>query len=94
MSEATEDSLIPAVFEQLLQSLDLTGAFPGDRGPGPSQVTQLPDRLGRHERATDQTMGTQLSQPGRVRDVGLAAGQIPHMPSVDQQHLEPASSSR
>ena len=51
MSEATDGQLDPGVFEQLLQPLDLPAAFPGDRGAGAGQVPQLPDRLGRHERA-------------------------------------------
>ncbi len=61
------------VLEQLLQPLDLPAAFPGDRGPGPGQVPQLPDRLGRHERAPHQPVRAELGQPGRVGDIGLAA---------------------
>jgi hypothetical protein len=35
----------------------------------------------------------QLRQPGRVADIGLAAGQDLDMPGVDQQQLEPRSST-
>ena len=59
----------PGVFEQLLQPLDLAGAFTGDRGAGAGQVAQLPDRLGWNERPTDQTMRAELSQPGGIGDV-------------------------
>ena len=44
--------LDPRVLQQLLQPLDLTGAFPRDGGPGPGQVPELTDRLGWHKRAT------------------------------------------
>jgi len=37
------------VLEQLLQPLDLAAALAGDRGPGPGQVAELPDRFGRDE---------------------------------------------
>ena len=81
--------LDPGVLEQLLQPLDLAASFPGDRRPGPGQVPQLADRLGRHERSPDQAIRSELGQPRRIRDVGLAARQVLHMPSVDQQHLHP-----
>ena len=81
--------LDPGVLEQLLQSLGLPTAFTGDRGPGPGQVPQLPDRLGWHERAPDQPVRTELGQPGRIGDIGLAAREVLHVPGVDQQDLEP-----
>ena len=68
--------LDPGILQQLLQPLDLPAAFAGDRGPGPGQVAQLPDRLGRHERAPDQPVRAELGQPGRVRDIGLAARRV------------------
>ena len=50
----------------------------------------MPDRFGWHERPTDQSVGTELGQPGRVGHIGLAARQVLHMPGVDQHHLEPS----
>ena len=81
--------LDPGVFEQLLQPLYLTGAFPGDRSARPSQITKLPDRLGWHERGPHQTVRAELGQPGRVGDIGLAAREVFHVPRIDQQHIEP-----
>lgn len=76
------------VFEQFLQALDHPAAFPGDGGAGPGQVPQLAYRLGRDERRADQAVGAELVQPGRVRDVGLAAGQVLDVPRVDQDHVQ------
>ena len=78
------------VLEQLLQPLDLPAALPGDRGAGPGQVPKLADRLGRHERPSDQTMRAELRQPGGVTDIGLASWQVLHVPGVNQHHLEGA----
>jgi hypothetical protein len=88
MSEATADSLIPESSSSFLQSLGLPGTLPDDRGPRPGQVPQLTDRLGRHERATDQAVSAELGQPGRVSDIGLAARDRLHVPGVDQHHLD------
>ena len=79
----------PGVFEEFLQPLDLAGAFPRHRGAGARQISQLSDRFRWDERPTDQTMGTELGQPGRVSNVGLAAGQVLHVTRVDQHHLHP-----
>jgi len=52
------------------------------------QLPQLPDRLGRHEARPEQPRLEQLAQPGRVRDIGLAAGDLLDVAGVDQQQLE------
>lgn len=52
-----------SILKQLLQPLRLSGALASDRGPGPGQVSQLPDRLGRHERGLHQPVSAELSQP-------------------------------
>ena len=51
----------PGVFKQLLQPLDLSGAFTSDGGTGAGQIAQLPDRFRWHERPTDQSMRAELS---------------------------------
>jgi len=83
-----DGQLDPCVLQHLLQTLRLAGAFPGDRGPGPGEVTQMPDRLGRDERGPDQPVRRQLGQPGGVRDIGLAAGQVLGVSGIDEHHLE------
>jgi hypothetical protein len=80
--------LDPGVFEQLFQPLYFARAFPSDCGALPSQITKLPDRLGRHERAAHQTVRAELGQPGRVGDIGLAAREILDVPRIDKQHIE------
>jgi hypothetical protein len=52
------------------------------------EIPQLPDRGRRHEAAPQQPMLQQLRQPGRVADIGLAAGEDLDLPGVDQQQLE------
>ncbi len=80
--------LDPRVLQQLFQALDLPRTLSHPRGPGAGEITQLPDRLKGNERAAHQPMGTELGQPRRVGDVGLAAGQILHMPGVDEHHVQ------
>src|SRR5665647_3465908 len=75
------------VLEQLLQPLDLPSPLPGQRGARPGQVAQRPDRRRWHERATDQAVRAELSQPRRIRDVGLAAGHVAGMAGVDEHQL-------
>jgi hypothetical protein len=88
MSQATDDSLIPVLLQQLLQPLGDPGAFAGGVGAGTGEVTQFPHGLVRHEPGPQQPMGTQLRQPGGVADVGLAAGQVPGIAGVDQDHIQ------
>jgi len=54
------------------------------------EIPQLADRLGRHEAAPQQAMLQQLAQPGRIADIGLAAGQNLDVVGVDQQQRKPA----
>ena len=77
------------VLQQLLQPLDLPAAFAGHHRPGPGQVAQLPDRRRGHERSPDQPVRAELGQPGRVRDVALATGEVLDLAGVDEHHLEP-----
>jgi hypothetical protein len=84
----------PGVFEQLLQPLYLTGAFPGDRSARPSQITKLPDRLGWHERGPHKTVCAELGQPGRVGDIGLAAREVFTCRALPSSTSNPASSNR
>jgi hypothetical protein len=48
------------------------------------EVPQLADGRRGHKAAPQQPMLQQLRQPGRVTDIGLAAGQDLDMPGVDQ----------
>ena len=52
------------------------------------QIPQLTDRGRGHEAAPQQPVLQQLCQPGRVADIGLAAGQDLDVAGVDQQQLE------
>jgi hypothetical protein len=54
------------------------------------QIPQLADRRRRHEAAPQQPTLQQLTQPGGITDIGLAAGQDLDVAGVDQQQLEPA----
>lgn len=49
---------------------------------------QLAHRLGRHERGTHQVVRAQLCQPGRVRDVRLAVGQVLDLPRIDEDDAQ------
>src|SRR3954469_482746 len=61
--------LHPGVFQQLLQALDLPGAFPDDLGAVAVQIPQLPDRFRRHEPGPDQAVLDQLRDPLAVLDI-------------------------
>lgn len=87
-SETTADSLMPAVLQELLQSLHDLSPLMGQLGAGSRKVPQLADRLRGDERGPYQAVGAELGQPGRIRDVGLAAGQILHLPGVDQDDVQ------
>ena len=54
------------------------------------EIPQLADGRRRHEAAPQQPTLQQLSQPGGIADVGLAAGQEFDVAGVDQQQLQPA----
>jgi hypothetical protein len=53
------------------------------------QVPQLADDRRGHEAAAEQPTLQQLAQPGRITDIGLAAGQELDVAGVDQQQLQP-----
>jgi hypothetical protein len=90
MSEATE-ATEASVSEQLFQRLDLPAPLPHDVGAGMGQVTELTDGWRWDEGAMDETMGPDRNQPRDVGHVGLATGQVLHVTSVDQHHLEALS---
>jgi len=54
------------------------------------QVPQLANGRRGHEAAPQQPVLQQLGQPGRVANIGLAAGQELDVAGVDQQQLQPA----
>ena len=66
--------LDPGVFEHLVQPVSLTLALLDQRLAITRQVTQRPDRLGRHEARPQQPALKQLTEPLRVQGVGLAPG--------------------
>ena len=61
----------PGVFEFLLQPAGLPGPLRGEGSPVASEITQLPDRLRGHERGPQQPTLTHLTQPRRIRHIGL-----------------------
>jgi hypothetical protein len=50
------------------------------------QLAQLADRLGRHKAWADQPVLDQLGDPGRIGDVGLAAGTLCRWAAFSSQH--------
>ena len=60
-----------------------------DLGPVAGQVQQPGDLPRRHEASPQQAALQQLGEPGRVRGVGLAPGQVLDVAGVDQHQLEP-----
>ena len=93
MSEATDGQLDPGVFQQLLQPLVSRPRSRVDRGAGAGQVPQRRIGAGGTNEPGHQPVLAELSQPGRVRHVGLAAGQGLDMRGVEQQACEPGRSS-
>ena len=77
------------VLEHLLQALGLAGALLDDHLAVASQVAQLADRAWWHEAGADQAVLDQLADPGRVADVGLAAGDVAQVVRVQEPALEP-----
>ena len=84
MSEATADSLIPASSSSFSSRWTSRPRSRVIAVRARVRSRSCADRLGRHERAADQPVRAELGQPGRVRDIGLAAGQVLHVPGVDQ----------
>jgi hypothetical protein len=89
-SVATEALLDAGVLQGLLDPLAL-GAMGLDQALAVAgQIPQLADGRRGHEAAPQQPALQQLTQPGRIADVGLTAGQNLDVAGVDQQQLEPA----
>ena len=80
--------LDPGVLERLVQPVGLALALLDLRLAIPGQVAQRADRLRRHEARPQQPGLGELAQPRRIRDVGLAAGDLLDVPGVDEQALE------
>src|SRR6266542_298538 len=76
------------VLEHLVQALHLPASLLDLRLAVTGQVAQLADRPRRHEARPHQPMLDQLADPGRVGDVGLAAGHVAQMPRIQQPTLE------
>src|SRR5215204_1830607 len=89
-SVATESSLMPA--SSRVFWIRWHSALWAWKGPlaVAGQIPQLADRRWRHEAAAQQPTLQQLTQPGGITDIGLAAGQDLDVAGVDQQQLEPA----
>src|SRR5713226_7665002 len=64
------------VLEHLVQALHLPASLLDLRLAITSQVAQLADRFRRHEARSYESMLNQLTDPGRVGDVGLSAGDV------------------
>src|SRR6266536_242084 len=80
--------LDPGVLEGLVQPVGLALALPDLRLAVAGQVAQGADRLRRHEARLQQHGLEQLAEPGRVGNVGLAAGHLLDMTRVDEQAVE------
>src|SRR3954463_4968199 len=70
-SDAVE--LDAGVLQGLVQSVDLAGALLDLRLAIPSEISELPVRLPRHEAGFKRAGFGEPAQPRGVRDVGLAA---------------------
>jgi hypothetical protein len=79
--------LDPGVLQHPLQPLDLPGALLGQLLGVSGQVPQPGHHRAGHKAAAQQPALQQLSQPGGVGDVGLAPGQVLHVPRIAQQQL-------
>src|SRR5688572_373545 len=74
-SPAPETLLDAGILQGLLDPLALRGVGLEQALAIAGQVAQLTDRGRGHKAAPQQPMLQQLRQPGRVTDIGLAAGQ-------------------
>jgi hypothetical protein len=79
---------VPASSSTLRLPLDLPSALGQQRLAVAGEIPQLPDRLGRHERGTDQPVLDQLADPHRVSHIRLAARDVLEVLSIQQPHLE------
>ncbi len=75
-------------FELLLQPRRLPTTLGDQRGAVAGQIPQLPDRLRRHERGTQQPALTQLTPRRCRKHVGLATGQPLSVGGVDEHHVQ------
>jgi hypothetical protein len=91
-SAATESSLLPASSKGLWGPLAFGGVGLDQPRAVAGEIPQLPDRGRRHEAAPQQPTLQQLSKPGRVTDIGLAAREDLDLAGVDQQQPEARSS--
>jgi hypothetical protein len=89
-SAATETLLDTSVLQGLLDPLALGAMGLDEPLAVADKIPQLPDRRRGHEAAAQQPTLQQLTQPGRIADVGLAAGQDLDVAGIDQQQLQPA----
>ena len=76
--------------ESLLHVLHLPGLTFEQHAALPPQGTQRAHRIGRAERAVQQTIRHELLQPLTIQHIGLAARDILDVPGIDQQHGEAA----
>ncbi len=76
------------VLQHLLQALDRPCALLDLRLAQTGQVAQPPDLQGRHEARAHQPVLDQLTDPGRVDHVRLAAGDVAQVAGVQEPALE------
>jgi hypothetical protein len=89
-SDATESSRMPASASVFSDPLALRHPGLDEALAVAGEVAQDPDRRRRDEAAPQQAVLEELGEPGGVAHVGLAPGQDPDVPGVDEQELEAA----
>jgi hypothetical protein len=80
--------LDPGVLQGLLDTLHLAGAFLDLCLAVADQVTQFPQRPGRHEARPDEPVLDQLTAPLGILDVAFASGDVAQVASVVEPALE------
>src|SRR5215208_927346 len=80
--------LYPGLLQDLLQALNLPGALLYLRLAVAGEIPELPDLLRRHEAGTYQPVLKELADPLGVFDVGLPAGDILEVVSIQKPALE------
>ena len=73
------------VFQRLLDAQGVASHLANQLFAGARQVTQLLDRLGRHEARADQAVGQQVGEPVRIADVALASRDVAGVGGVDEE---------
>lgn len=71
------------IVEDLVQAILFAGVHLAELLPVAGNQPQFTQILGRNEAGTDQAETAQLGPPLRIGDIGLATGDIFHMPGVD-----------